>query len=234
MQKIISYVRVSTKRQGASGLGLDAQELAITNYVASVGGTVIARYMEVESGRKDDRPELLKAIAHAKRSKAIILIAKWDRLSRDVAFLSKLLKSEVEFRAVDNPNANRLTIHVLAAVAQDEAERASERTKVALRQAKSRGIKLGSNRPGHWDGYEEQRRLGALKGGKASARKRRNDSLEAYSDLVPLIREQRSAGASLREIAGRLNAEGHSTRKECAFAAATVLRMLRRAEKQAC
>jgi DNA invertase Pin-like site-specific DNA recombinase len=229
MQKIISYVRVSTKRQGTSGLGLDAQELAISNYIASVGGTVIARYLEVESGRKDNRPELLKALAHARRSKATILIAKWDRLSRDVAFLSNLLKSDVEFRAVDNPHANKLTIHVLAAVAQDEAERASERTKAALRQAKARGIKLGSHRPGHWEGREEQRKAGALKGGKASARRRLADSQEAYADLAPSIRQQHSTGDSLRKIAARLNAEGHTTRNNSQFTAATIQRILQRA-----
>ena len=152
---VIGYVRVSTKGQGASGLGLEAQESAINAYAAQSDAKALRLYVEIESGRKSDRPQLAAALAHAKRSKATLIVAKLDRLSRNVAFLSALMESGVEFVAVDQPHANRLTIHILAAVAEDEARRISERTKTALAAAKARGTKLGSARPGHWKGREQ-------------------------------------------------------------------------------
>ena len=117
-------------------MGLEAQDAAIKAYAASVGGEVAGHYTEVESGKRADRPELAKAVAHAKRAKARLVIAKLDRLARNVAFVSALMESGVDFVACDNPHANRLTIHILAAVAEDEARRISERTKAALAAAK--------------------------------------------------------------------------------------------------
>ena len=132
MVKVVAYYRVSTAKQGASGLGLDAQRAAVAAWTAANGAAVLAGYTEVESGKRADRPELIKALAHAKRSKATLVIAKLDRLSRNVHFLSGLMESGVDFIACDNPHANKLTIHILAAVAEDEAKRISERTKAAL------------------------------------------------------------------------------------------------------
>src|SRR5947209_4394448 len=119
---IVGYLRVSTKAQGESGLGLEAQRSAIEAYGRQSGAPIVAFYTEVESGKLADRPELAKALAHARRSRARLVVAKLDRLARNVAFLSTLLESKVDFLACDNPHANKLTIHLLAAVAEHEAE----------------------------------------------------------------------------------------------------------------
>src|SRR4051812_6519127 len=142
--KLFGYRRASTKKQGASGLGLEAQDRAIADHVKATGCVLIATYTEVESGKRADRPELLKAMAHARRTGATLVVAKLDRLSRNVAFVSALMESRVKFIACDNPNVSDLTVHILASVAQDEAKRTSERTKAALAAYKARGGKLGA------------------------------------------------------------------------------------------
>ena len=121
MTNYIAYFRVSTKKQGQSGLGIEAQQNAVNTFVNG-HGKLLASYTEIESGKKSDRPELAKALSHSRRSKAVLVVAKMDRLSRNVAFLSALMESSVEFQAVDNPHANRLTIHILAAIAEHEAK----------------------------------------------------------------------------------------------------------------
>ena len=128
-RKLIAYYRVSTKAQGDSGLGLEGQTAAVEAYAAREGAEILRAYQEVETGKRADRPELLKAIAHAKRSRATLVIAKLDRLARNVAFLANLMESGVDFVACDQPQANRLTIHILAAVAENEAVMISQRTK---------------------------------------------------------------------------------------------------------
>lgn len=140
----IAYLRVSTARQGESGLGLEAQEAAVRAFARQQGGAISATYIEVESGRRSDRPELAKALGAARKAKATLLIAKLDRLARNVAFIATMMDAGVDFVACDQPFASRLTLHILAAVAEDEARRISERTKAALAAAKARGIKLGS------------------------------------------------------------------------------------------
>jgi DNA invertase Pin-like site-specific DNA recombinase len=132
MANYISYLRVSTQRQGASGLGIDAQRTAVNDYLRSIGGSLIQEYIEVESGSTKNRPVLVLSIAHCKRDKATLLIAKLDRLARNVAFVSSLMEGGVEFLAVDAPYANRLMIHILAAFAEHEREQISERTRNAL------------------------------------------------------------------------------------------------------
>ena len=129
MNNLIAYYRVSSKRQGRSGLGLEAQQADVAVYARQHGGKLLASYTEVETGKRSDRPELARAIAHAKRARATLVVAKLDRLARNVAFTSKLMDSGVDFVCCDNPHATRLTIHILAAVAEDEARRISERTK---------------------------------------------------------------------------------------------------------
>jgi DNA invertase Pin-like site-specific DNA recombinase len=213
MNKLIAYYRVSTKQQGASGLGLEAQRLSVQNHALSTGATIDAEYTEVESGKLSDRPKLAAALAHARRNRAKLVIAKLDRLSRNVAFLSALMESGVEFVAVDNPHANRLTIHILAAVAEDEARRISERTKAALAAAKARGQLLGSARPDHWKGRQASRLEGARKGNEVSAAVRRANAIDAVADLLPVMQERRNAGASLADIAGELNKAGHRTQR---------------------
>lgn len=159
--RAIAYYRVSTAKQGRSGLGLDAQKAAVDAYVTSSGSKVLAPpYIEIESGKKNDRPKMATAIAHAKRAHATLLIAKLDRLARNVAFVSNLMESGVDFVSCDNPHATRLTVHILAAVAEDEARAISQRTKDAL-AAKARGTKLGSA------GASNLTREGTLKGSAA-------------------------------------------------------------------
>lgn len=145
---VVALYRVSTDKQGKSGLGLEAQKEAVERYLAllSPRPKLVAEFVEVESGRKgkDDRPQLAKALHHARVTGSILAIAKLDRLSRNVAFLANLMDSGVEFVACDNPHANRLTLHLLAAMAEHEARLISERTKLSLAMAKRRGVRLGN------------------------------------------------------------------------------------------
>jgi DNA invertase Pin-like site-specific DNA recombinase len=226
---LVAYQRVSTKRQGDSGLGLEGQKAAVETYVKSTGSTIVKTFTEVESGKRSDRPELLKAIAFAKRASATLVVARLDRLSRNVAFLSTLMQSGVSFVACDYPNCGKLTIHLMVAVAENELESISIRTKAALCAAKKRGTLLGSNRPGHWDGREESRLIGSVKARKVSAQVRREKALDAYSDLVPLMREMRASGATLWAIAARLDADGQTTRTGRPWSATQVKRVLERA-----
>ena len=227
MATFISYYRVSTKKQGASGLGLEAQEQAVGSYLKGIDGKLLASYTEVESGKKSDRPELLKALAHCRRSKATLIISRLDRLSRNVAFLSQLMESKVDFLAVDNPTATRLTLHILASIAEHEAKAISERTKAALKAAKARGVKLGSHREGHWEGREHLRMRGLAAATKAAAEVNKKERLSVYSDIIPLVKQLREQGVTLEEIACKLNELGHSTRKGRPWGHVQVLRLLR-------
>ncbi len=208
--RLVAYYRVSTDKQGRSGLGLEAQEAAVAAHVASTGCELVAAYTEVETGKRDDlhnRPELRRAIAHAKRAKATLVIAKLDRLARSVAVTSDLHRSGVNFVCCDNPNANRLTIQILAAVAEDEARRISERTKAALAAYKARGGRLGASLERCRNLTPEARERGAKAGAAASRRAAR----DRYADLAPMIVDLRASGLSLRAIASRLTADGART-----------------------
>jgi DNA invertase Pin-like site-specific DNA recombinase len=142
--KWVSYLRVSTDKQGESGLGIEAQRKAVETYLNGGSWTLAQEFVEVESGkRSNNRPQLAAALAACKKLKAKLVVAKLDRLARNVAFISKLMESGVEFVACDFPHANKLTIHILAAVAEHERELISSRTKAALAAAKERGKKLG-------------------------------------------------------------------------------------------
>ena len=140
----VAYYRVSTDRQGRSGLGLDAQRKAVVDFLNGGKWTLLGEFTEVESGKRNDRLELKAALALCRRKKARLLIARLDRLSRNLAFIATLMESGVEFVAADNPHANKLTIHILAAVAQSEREAIASRTKAALQAAKNRGVELGT------------------------------------------------------------------------------------------
>lgn len=223
-KKIVAYYRVSTSKQGDSGLGLEGQEAAVTAYAAMTGGRILKRYTEVESGKRKDRPELAKALGHAKRAGATLVIAKLDRLARNVAFVANLMESGVDFVACDQPFANRLTIHILAAVAEDEAKRISDRTKAALAAYKARGGVLGAARPNHPGLTEAARRKGRAVAAKAVS----EAAAGAYADLAPMMRELRADGLSARAIAERLNAEGHTTRRGKPWSHVQVMRVLAR------
>lgn len=223
-KNLIGYVRVSTKGQGESGLGLEAQEAAIDSYAAQCGAEVIRMYTEVESGKKAARPQLAAALAHARRTKATLVVAKLDRLARNVRFTSTLMESGVDFVCCDNPHANRLTIHILAAVAEDEARRISERTKAALAAYKARGGKLGAARKECRNLTQEARERGAKAAGAAV----RAIADKEYADLAPIVRELRERGLTQNAIADELNHQGHTTRRGKPWNQVQVLRILKR------
>ena len=143
--RYIAYYRVSTVRQGESGLGLEAQRAATTSFMKSADAELVSEFTEVESGKRANRPELAAAIQQCRNSGAVLLIAKLDRLARNVAFIANLLESGVKFTAIDMPNADRFMMHVYAAMAEEEGRRISERTTAALAAAKARGVRLGVN-----------------------------------------------------------------------------------------
>lgn len=145
MKKAVAYYRVSIDRQGRSGLGIEAQQISVARFIESQEYNLVSEYTEVESGRKNKRPELLAALAQCRKERATLIIAKLDRLGRNVAFISNLMESRVEFKAVDNPHATKVMLHMLAAFAEHEAEQISIRTKEALGAAKRRGIELGKH-----------------------------------------------------------------------------------------
>lgn len=141
----ISYLRVSTGKQAASGLGLESQQSTIQDFIVKNGGELLQEVIEVESGRKDNRPELLKALSLCRKHNATLLLPKLDRLSRSVSFISRLMDSGIRFVVCDMPTASDFTLHIYSAVAQEERRLISERTKNALAAAKARGVRLGEN-----------------------------------------------------------------------------------------
>ena len=206
--RYVAYYRVSTAKQGTSGLGLAAQEAAVRAFIA---GEPVAAFTEVESGKRDDRPQLAVALAHAKQHKATLVIAKLDRLARDVHFISGLLKSGVEIRACDIPTANRMVLHIMAAVAEGEREMISERTKAALAAAKARGVRLGT---------PNTQRL---------AQERRAAADAHAHGLRTVLSELWVRGITgVREIAAALNVRGVSTSRGGKWHPTSVQRLLER------
>ena len=195
MKQYIAYLRVSTDKQGEQGHGINAQRQAIANYLVACGGELLDEFLEVESGKKNDRPELQCAIQRCKTSRAILIIAKLDRLSRNMAFIANLMDAGIEFIACDNPYANKLTIHILAAIAEHEREMISRRTKEALAAAKAKGVALGGYRGTTLSDEIRQKAILA----------RRTKSREYSANVIPLIHKQLEAGYSLNAIARNLN-----------------------------
>jgi DNA invertase Pin-like site-specific DNA recombinase len=221
VEKVVLYYRVSTQRQGRSGLGLEAQQAAVHTFLAGQDAQVLREFTEIESGRKSDRPKLVEAVRLCRMTRAKLVIAKLDRLSRDAHFLLELEKSGVEFTAVDMPNANRMTVGVMALVAQQEAEAISARTKAALTARRARNLPLGniaSLRPAD--------PAGAARARAAWSRKVRDHS-EA---LRPIIQEMVTSGASLRAIARVLQESGYTTVRGGKWTATQVSSALRYAD----
>jgi DNA invertase Pin-like site-specific DNA recombinase len=207
--KFVAYFRVSTDRQGKSGLGLEAQREAVMNYLNGGSWTLAAEYVEVESGKHSERPQLMAALAACKKHRAKLVIAKLDRLSRNLAFIAALMDSGVEFVAVDNPHANKLTVHILAAVAQHEREMISQRTKDALQAAKARGKRLGNPR------------LAEARGKAIAASTAAADAFAA--NVLPIIQQIQDSGiSSFRGVAKALTARGVKTARGGQWSAAQV------------
>ena len=209
--KWVGYLRVSTDRQGKSGLGLEAQRAAVATFLNGGAWKLLGEFVEVESGKADhNRPKLAEALTLCRMTGATLLIAKLDRLSRDAHFLLGLQKAGVRFVAADNPNANDLTVGILAVVAQEERKAISARTKAALAAAKARGVALG--------GYKGGPVPDAAAGGAAGRNK-----ADAFAAAVgPLVAEMRGRGLSLRAIAAEMTARGIRTPRDSAWTAAAV------------
>lgn len=195
--KFVSYIRVSTSKQGRSGLGLEAQRSSIMSFLNGGNWELIKEFTEVESGKRDDRPELMKALQLCQFTGATLIIAKLDRLSRDPDFLGMLMKNgEVDFVACDMPDANKFTIRIMAALAEKERELISERTKAALKAAQDRGVKLGTNNLTH---------VHMEKGRQRASEVRKERAIQFAAGLSPMLRELKNEGKSLRQIAAVLN-----------------------------
>ena len=220
--KFISYLRVSTARQGSSGLGLEAQREAVSRYLNGGHWQLVQEIVEVESGKRNDRPAIAEALRLCRLHKATLVIAKLDRLARNVHFISSLMEAGVDFVACDFPEANRLTVHILAAVAEHEASMISARTKAALTAAKARGRSLGGQR-----GSVHRMASMAVLGARASATVRKEAAAKRVADLLPVISDlKRNGAASLREIAIGLNGAGLTTARGGRWSAAQVMRIV--------
>ena len=212
MSVFVPYYRVSTARQGQSRLGLDAQRAAVSGFLHG-RGELAAEFTEIESGRKNDRPQLAAALDLCRRRRAVLVIAKLDRLARNVAFVARLMESGVEFIAVDNPHANKLMVHMLAAFAEHERDQISARTIAALKAAKARGVQLGN--PNVLQVAARNRAAMA----EASA--------PARALALPRAQVLRAGGASLRVIAATLAGEGFQALRGGSWGPSTVRLLLR-------
>lgn len=215
--KFIAYFRVSTQKQGASGLGLDAQKEAVSRFLNGGEWELVAEFQEVETGKGadalDKRPKLKAALAACRKEGATLIIAKLDRLARNVHFVSGLMESKVKFVACDMPEANELTIHIMAAFAEHEAKRISQRTKDALAIAKSRGVVLG--------------RAGAINlRPNVEARQRMADDFA--EKLRPIFKDMKARKLSQRGMVAELNAIGVPAPKGGSWLLSQVQRVIKR------
>ena len=218
--QFVAYYRVSTDKQGRSGLGLDAQRTAVANYLNGGKWHLFAERTEIESGSNDDRPELANAISLCKKHKATLVIAKQDRLARRVAFVANLMETGVPFVVADHPNASPFELHIRAAVDEEEKRRIGERTRAALQAARARGQRLGWSNPARVD-----QRTASARGAKSN--RARADRFALNS--LPVVREVQAAGIkTLQDIADALNRRGIKTRRGGAWHPSTVRNLLAR------
>jgi|ERR1035437_3900374 DNA invertase Pin-like site-specific DNA recombinase len=219
-KKYICYYRVSTKEQGKSGLGLEAQQNAVTTYLNGGNWTILSSFTDIETGKGDanKRPQFALAIVECKKHNAILVIAKLDRLSRNVHFISGLMESNVDFIAVDMPTADKFTLHIYAAIAEKEALQISDRTKQGLAAAKRRGTILGS--PANLTPE-------ASKAGRVA---QAESAIKDYEQIAYTIKDLQGTGLSLAKIATELNSRSYTTRNNSSFTPMTVKRILDRLE----
>ncbi len=226
-KKFVAYYRVSTREQSFSHLGLEAQEAMVKKYCLGSDGNLIAAYTETETGKKnslENRPILKKALAHCKRIGAILIIAKLDRLARSVYVTAMLHKSGIEFLCCDMPTANRMTVQILAAVAENEAKMISDRTKAALGALKARGVKLGSHRP---ECANTLTPVARKIGGSRSAKIKKIEKIDAYRDVINEIIALRKQGTPYKGIAKCLNDRGDTTRTGCDYLPSTIYKIIK-------
>ncbi|BBK93689.1 recombinase family protein [Parabacteroides distasonis] len=217
MKTYIAYLRQSTMKQQLSGLGVEAQREIIHNHVKNK--QILAEYIETESGKKSNRPQLLTALAMCRKTNSILIVAKLDRLSRNVAFTSKLLESDVEIVFCDFPQANRLILHIISSIAEYEAGLISQRTKQSLQAKKARGIKLGKS--DNLMNKFEQAIYNSSRTNKAKAENNPNNMR-----AIALLRSLSMQGKSLSEMTDLLNEQGFVTSKGCQFQITQVKRLL--------
>lgn len=217
-KKFICYYRVSTKKQGRSGLGLDAQKSICENYVNTQYGITVNSYIEVESGKNDNREQLSSALAECKQTKSTLLIAKLDRLSRSVEFIFSLKNSGVDFACVDLPELNTMTLGIFATFAQSERERISERITIALAEKKKQGIRLG--KPENLTNNFDKAYTNSLATRQGNAVNNENNR-KAGLFVVSL----RNGGATWQKITDTLNSNGFKTRRGCSFSITQVIRL---------
>lgn len=215
----ISYYRVSTQKQGRSGLGLEAQRRAVADYLNGGEWELLDEFVEIESGRRKDRPQLKAALEMCRRKKATLVIAKLDRLARNVAFIATLLEGRIKFVCCDMPEADSTMLQIYSAIAEREAAKISERTKAALAAAKARGKQLGWSIPAR----TEEQKVAAQRGAAAN----RDQARRFASNVLPIVESIRAAGIrSLAATAKALNARGIATARGGRWHAATVRRLI--------
>lgn len=217
-QKYIAYIRISKDKKGTRGLSEEAQQRAVESLVNSRGGELLQTFSEIESGKKNTRPAFLLAIECAKRKGATLIIAKLDRLSRNAGFILNLRDSGVDFIAADMPDANKMTVGIMALIAENERDAISSRTKAALESKRLRGWK-----PVYRDNLGESGRRNAVDRLKMSANMNHRNRTAAALSI-----EMSSNGATLQQIAAKLNESGYQTRNGCSFHATTVKRLIER------
>ncbi len=218
-EKYVAYLRVSTKKQGYSGLGLEAQKEIILRHLQDK--IPIAEFVEVESGRKTERPKLKEALKECRKTGATLIVAKLDRLARNVSFLSNLLESDTEIVFCDFPQANKMVLHILSAISQYEAELTASRTKQALEAKKLRGFKLGN--PEHLMDKHEQAIQNSIRTIKEKAENNPNNKR-----AVAMLRTLTGKNATYQEMADFLNEQGFTTSRGCSFSKSTVYKLIKR------
>jgi DNA invertase Pin-like site-specific DNA recombinase len=216
--RFVSYLRVSTDSQGERGLGMEAQRRIVADYLNGGSWSLIAEYVEVESGKNVNRAQLAAALAHAKRTGSTLLIAKLDRLARNVCFISSLMETKVPFVACDMPHAKPFELHIRASLAEEEARLISERTRQALAVAKARGVKLGGFR-----GFKVDPATGLQYRQKAA------DALAASTAAI--VREMLANGRSLRQIGAAMDAMNISTARGGKWTAESVSSLIKRMDR---
>lgn len=220
MKTVVAYLRQSTIKQQISGLGVEAQREIIHNHLKDKN--IIAEFVETESGKKSNRPQLLAALELCRKTNSILIVAKLDRLSRNVAFTSKLLESDVEIMFCDFPQANKLVLHIIASIAEYEAGLISQRTKQSLQAKKARGVKLGKAE--NLMNRFEQAVCNSAKTNKAKAESNPNNMR-----AIALLRSLSMQGETLSKMTTLLNEQGFVTSKGCQFQIVQVKRLLVRA-----